>query len=193
MSTTPEIDWAPPPVPDDIPEFTLPASDWAPPPLPVVEKPPVPESLVEIGVTGELLEHNPKYEVILTELYEYANVAHACRVAGVNRRTFYNWRIKDAEFDKACIQAYQIGMSALEDAALKRAQIGYDEPVLYNGVECGVKRKFSDGLTQFLLEGNMPEKYRKRLDAKIEATGPLNTLVIPATMDMQEWLNKHGQ
>ena len=170
-----------------------PEPEWMPPaPEPEVLPPPAPAILDDLGISGELLEHNPKYELILSELYEYANIAHACRVAGVNRRTMYNWRLKDPEFDKACVVAYQAGMQALEDAVVKRAQIGYDEPVFYNGVECGVKRKFSDGLAQFILEGNMPEKYRKRLDARVENVGPLNTLVIPATENLQDWLTKHG-
>lgn len=52
----------------------------------------------------------------------------------------------------------------LEAEAVRRAYEGVDEPVFYQGSECGEVRKYSDTLLMFLLKGMMPNKYRERVD-----------------------------
>lgn len=52
---------------------------------------------------------------------------------------------------------------------MRRAREGVDEPVFYQGDECGSVRKYSDTLAIFLLKGAMPEKYRE--NTRMELTG----------------------
>ena len=63
----------------------------------------------------------------------------------------------------------QIGISALEDEAHRRAFEGVPEPVFHQGVECGSVRKYSDTLAIFLLKAHRPEKYRE--NSRMELTG----------------------
>ena len=146
----------------------------------------------EVPFDGELLERNPYYAPILSSLCEDARVGKACQSVGIKIGTLVAWKRKDPDFGKAVEEAKLIGMQTLKDEALRRAQNGWLEPVFHQGVECGAKRKFSDGLAQFLLEGAFPEEFRKRVDVQGSITGPLNTLVVPATMSVDEWIKQNS-
>ena len=61
----------------------------------------------------------------------------------------------------------EIGTSALEDEAHRRAFDGTEEPVFHQGQECGSVRKYSDTLAIFLLKAHAPEKYRERQDVNV--------------------------
>lgn len=61
-----------------------------------------------------------KTAAILEALREKPSYSAACRKARVPRRTFYEWRDADADFDAACIAARNEGLDALEDALVTR-------------------------------------------------------------------------
>lgn len=105
----------------------------------------------------------------LAALEETANVTESCRVAKVPRRTVYDWRDADAAFRAAWDAALELGVDALEDEVTRRAFSGVDEPVFYQGAECGVVRKYSDTLAIFLLKARRPERFKDR--AEIEHSG----------------------
>lgn len=94
----------------------------------------------------------------------------AAKAAEVGLRSVHRWRVDDdefaAEYDE-CLNAAAIGW---EDEARRRAIEGYDEPVFYQGSECGTKRKFSDTLLIFLLNGQLPHKYRPNHEVSANAT-----------------------
>jgi hypothetical protein len=91
------------------------------------------------------------------------NVSKACQLAEISRRTIYNWKSEDAEFAAAWEEAVDFGTDELEEEARRRAFAGVDEPVFYQGSECGMIRKYSDTLLIFLLKGRKPETYRERV------------------------------
>ena len=112
----------------------------------------------------------PKKEnEFLAALAATCNVTRACEAAGLGRRTAYQWRDADPEFAARWENARRIGAEALEDECMRRATEGVEEPVFFQGVECGTVRKYSDTLAIFLLKGAMPEKYREK--ASMELTG----------------------
>jgi hypothetical protein len=103
------------------------------------------------------------------------NVSRSCESAGISRPTAYEWRESDPEFAAQWNQSVEFGTDELEEEARRRAFAGVDEPVFYQGEECGTVRKYSDTLLIFLLKGRKPDKYRERvsidvnkLDADIE-------------------------
>jgi hypothetical protein len=53
-----------------------------------------------------------------------------------------------------------MGCGFLEDLAVVRAVEGLDEPVFWQGEECGAVRRYYH--LEFLLKGAMPEKYREK-------------------------------
>lgn len=94
-------------------------------------------------------------------------VADACRAVDISRVTAYQWRDEIPEFAAAWDKALQIGITALEDEAHRRAFTGFDEPVFHQGIECGKVRKHSDTLAIFLLKAHRPEKYRENSRVEI--------------------------
>ena len=103
------------------------------------------------------------------------NVSRACEVSGIARQSLYDWRLADPVFAKQWDDAVEFGTDQLEQEARRRAYQGVDEPVFYQGEECGAVRKYSDTLLIFLLKGRRPDKYRERvqidvnqLDSEIE-------------------------
>lgn len=79
----------------------------------------------------------------------------------------YGWRQADAEFAAKWDEVVEAGTEELEEEARRRAFRGVDEPVFYQGDECGSIRKYSDTLLIFLLKGRRPEKYRENVRTEI--------------------------
>ena len=102
-------------------------------------------------------------------LAETGIVARACKAVEISRQTAYEWRDEDENFAKNWDRALQIGITALEDEAHRRAFEGGDEPVFYQGEEVGSVRKYSDTLAIFLLKAHRPERYRE--NSRMELTG----------------------
>ena len=113
-------------------------------------------------------------------LYYYARcgtVTHAAQAAGVVRRQHYEW-LKNPDYLTAFESAHEEACDTLEQEARRRATVGWDEPVFHNGMECGLKRKFSDALLIFLMKGAMPAKYRENVVVQGGGTGGVMTVRI---------------
>lgn len=98
----------------------------------------------------------------LEVLSEHAIVGRAARAAGASRSAFYRWRREDAAFAADWEEAVELGISALEDEALRRALEGEEAPVFHGGRQVGVTRKFSERLLIFMLKARRPEVYGDR-------------------------------
>ena len=64
----------------------------------------------------------------------------------------------------------------LEMEARRRASLGVEEPVYYQGQVVGYVRKYSDVLLMFLLKAQRPEKFRDnhKIDGRIDGTLDVN-------------------
>lgn len=91
-------------------------------------------------------------------------VTESARVAGYARRSVYEYRDKDTEFAARWQDAVQNHIETMEMEADRRALEGVEEPVYYQGKECGRVRKFSDNLLMFRLKALNPEVYRERTE-----------------------------
>ena len=110
-----------------------------------------------------------KLTAFCAALAETCQVSKACAAVGIARQTAYEWRSEIPEFAEAWDKALKIGTSVLEDEAIRRAHEGWNEPVFYQGKECGSVRKYSDTLLIFTLKAHNPEKYREK--TSMELTG----------------------
>lgn len=106
----------------------------------------------------------------LASLCEVPNVAEACRRAGVTRQAAYQRRDHDPDFAAAWDDALDQSTDALVGEAYRRAREGVEEPVFYQGEECGRVRRYSDTLAIFLLKSHRPKTYGDR--SKVEHSGP---------------------
>jgi AcrR family transcriptional regulator len=91
-------------------------------------------------------------EAFLERLRGGASIAQAAKIAGIPRRTVYEWRDQSEDFRKAWDEAIEEGTDLLEDAARQRAVEGVQEPVFYKGEVVGYVTKHSDTLLIFLLK-----------------------------------------
>ena len=89
-------------------------------------------------------------------------VGQAAMNAGYSRRSVYEYRDIDAVFAQDWDDAVALYIEKLEQEADRRAFIGYEEPVWYQGEQCGTTRKYSDTLLMFRLKALDPGKYRER-------------------------------
>lgn len=105
----------------------------------------------------------------LESLAVCGHVANSAKAAGVSRECVYKHRRTDPKFAEAFELAAELGARGLEDEARRRAHDGVDEPVFYQGVQCGTVRKYSDSLLMFLLRARFPAVYRDR--HQVELTG----------------------
>jgi hypothetical protein len=128
---------------------------------------------------------------------ESGNIKYSCKVAGITRQTYYDWKANDPEFAAQLEEAKFEACDTLEYAAYERAVKGVEsyvvsmgrvvyedvpaldengkpkldkhgEPIMRRGKPIK-ERKFSDTLLQTLLKANMPEKYKDK--QAIEHTG----------------------
>src|SRR5262245_61740375 len=103
-----------------------------------------------------------KRAAFLAKLAEGGSVNAAVTAARIGRTMAYEWRAADADFATAWDQAVEAGTDALEDEAVRRARDGVDEPVFYQGQQCGTVRRYSDTLLIFTLKARRPEKFKER-------------------------------
>jgi hypothetical protein len=105
----------------------------------------------------------------ITSLMETGgNVSRSCNLAGLGRRSAYDWRRDDPEFAAEWDEAVNIGLDALEAEARRRAFEGIEEPVFYKGEICGHIRKYSDALIMFMLKAYRPQ-FRDRVLIDVNA------------------------
>lgn len=101
-------------------------------------------------------------ERFLEALERTGNVSEAARQAGISRVTAYDRRRSDAAFAAAWEHSLEVATDALEAEARRRALDGVEEPVFYQGAECGRIRKYSDTLMIVLLKAHRPAKYSEK-------------------------------
>src|SRR5262249_26556 len=102
-------------------------------------------------------------KVAFLEQFKVAGtITAACRAAGINRATHYDWLDRDPQYVKDFEEAKEVRVELLETEMRRRALVGWDEPVYQGGKLVGHIRKFSDTLLIFALKAERPEKYRER-------------------------------
>lgn len=116
--------------------------------------------------------------VFLETLRKTCNVTLAAQAAGVSSSTAYKHRQDDVIFAERWDEALSEGIDLLEAKAHQRAFEGVNEPVFWQGQEIGFVRKYSDGLTMFLLKAHRPDKYRERSQVDQNVTGATQVTVV---------------
>lgn len=118
--------------------------------------------------------------VFLEALADTGNVSKSCEIADIARQSAYRHKSKFSGFSDDWEVALKIGMSTLEDEAVRRARDGVDEGIYYQGDVVGHVRKYSDTLLIFLLKAHKPEKYRDTFHHEMTGKdgGPLGPTIV---------------
>lgn len=117
---------------------------------------------------------HPKKRSFLAAYAENGNISQSAAIAGIPRRTHYDWLAADPSYAAAFEQAGEQAADALEREARRRATEGVRKERLffYKGAVITdrdgepireVTTEFSDTLLIFLLKGVRPDKYADRL------------------------------
>lgn len=110
-------------------------------------------------------------ECLVTALERNAgDVADACSKIGVSTGWLKRWLRDDPKAEAAITDAIDTGATVLESHMIKRATVGWDEPVFYKDKEIGARRKFSDTLLIKALESRKPEMYGKKMEVNSSLT-----------------------
>lgn len=88
-------------------------------------------------------------------------IEEACRSVGMTAQSAYRLHNRpDAEGFRAAWQgAMEVAIGQLEHRALSRSIHGVETPVFFKGEQIGVRRRYDERLTQFLLRSRRPEIY----------------------------------
>ena len=129
---------------------------------------------------------SPKKRAFLAALAHTGNVTEAADIAHISRSAHYQWLEADPVYAAAYEDAMEQAAQRLEAEARRRAVDGVEEPVFYQGKQCGVIKRYSDALLMFLLKGTMPDKYKERTSTELTGAGgkPLTvTFISPGGED----------
>ena len=105
--------------------------------------------------------------IFLATFERSANITESCKVAGIDRSTFYDWLEKYETFSLLYNQAKEIANDAVRAEIHRRGIEGYTEQVVIGG-KVQTVHKYSDTLLIFLAKARMPEFREKQ---QVEVTG----------------------
>lgn len=97
---------------------------------------------------------------------ESGTIIHAAEAVGINRQNHYQWLGKSELYREAFAESEKRAEDTILNRARELAIQGWEEPVFYQGEECGRMRRFSATLMMFLLKGAFPNKYAERQDVR---------------------------
>ena len=147
----------------------------------------------------------PKITAFLAAIRHMPNVTRAAKAAGINKSQHYA-KLQSSEDYRAAFDACMaIGCDAMSDVAVERAQIGWDEPVIYKGQisypqvfdeerQAWVSdftqqpfsvRKIDNNLLEFVLRSRHPD-YKEKRDEKDADAAPAPALIIQTYNDSPE-------
>lgn len=151
-----------------------------------------------------------KQALFLKEYAECGNVKYCCQVAGISRKTFYQWKSRDKTFQSLLADVEPDACDVLEYAAYERAVKGiesyvvsqgrmvyedipafnkdgtpkldaYEKQVMLHGAPL-TERKYSDTLLITLLKARIPAKYRDK--QQIDLNAQITTLADTAKAEL---------
>lgn len=105
-----------------------------------------------------------KLTAFCAALAETCRVDKACKAVGISRVSAYKWREAMPDFKAAWDKAIQVGITALEDEAHRRAFEGVAEPVVHQGNFTPLFEEERDANGEVVLGDDGKPKLRPRLD-----------------------------
>lgn len=112
-----------------------------------------------------------KKKAFLVAFRKTGNMGDTAALVGTTRATVYDWRHHDPEFSKAYDAAEEDAADAIEAEVHRRAVLGWEEPLSWQGQLTGdVVRKYSDMLLGLLIKAHKPERFRERHETKNTTT-----------------------
>ena len=109
--------------------------------------------------------------------------------AGISSRTVRQHMKDDPDFKDAYDEAYGDFKEAIETEIMRRAIMGWEEPVYQQGILAGTVRKYDSRLLELLAKRHIPAYKEKHSPTD---GLPVGILVVPAQQEAIEWEKLHG-
>lgn len=113
----------------------------------------------------------------------------AGEVTGIKKNRVMDRARRDPWFNEQLNEARQLSVERLEGEAYRRAVIGVDEPLYYQGEIFGTVKKYSDKLLLKLLEVN-DERYSPKLNLNVNRPMDLSKLSDSELATLERLLSK---
>ena len=110
-------------------------------------------------------------DAFLSTLAKGLSVTAAAKAAGRERTFFTDWRAEDQTFAKAWDSAIEEGTDFIEDQGLRRATVGWSEPIFNHGKQVGTKTVYDSVLLIALLNARRPDKFKRSTRAESPGKG----------------------
>jgi hypothetical protein len=116
--------------------------------------------------------------LFLRVLEDTASPKAAAQACGISRTLAFEYKARDPEFKVLWEQAVEVAMDALLDEAYRRACLGVEEPLTYQGQISRdgdgnpiTVRKHSDRLLEVMLKFRFGDQMADRLRVKVDSSG----------------------
>jgi hypothetical protein len=138
--------------------------------------PPEPDRAAMEAELEELREvfadlENPYQRAFLAAFIVTRGIAHAARLAAVERRAHYHWMKRDDGYRERFELARAMIADEAEAELWRRAFRGVDTPLHWRGEITAWYKTYSDALAVFAMRALKPEVYR-RTDPEFDLGGP---------------------
>src|SRR5437016_5161326 len=109
---------------------------------------------------------NPKKRRFLAAFAQCGSVTDAAKQAEIHFTSHYHWLKEDENvaYTEAFNRARDIAGDFAEGEIYRRAFLGFDHPVIYEGKITTTYKDYADTLAMFWLKGLKPERYRENLN-----------------------------
>lgn len=130
---------------------------------------------------------------------EVGVIGAACRIAGISRGILDYWRRDDPLFVEQEAEAFDDAADAVEQEVRRRGVLGYQEPVIFQGMpsmvvdpETGKETfltvtRYSDACILALIRSLKPERFRDNSKVTHETGANTGVLVVPGAVDPALW------
>lgn len=127
----------------------------------------------KIKIVAFVREHGPRLSGPAKEL-------------GISHKTINAAMKADPLFEEAIREAEQEYIVGLEKEIHRRAVTGVEEPVFYQGIECGRVNKYSDSLLTLMIKRH-DHSYREKLSADVSIGGGVLVVAGKDGKSDKEW------
>lgn len=110
----------------------------------------------------------------------------ACESSGARRSAINDLIRSDKKFAAQVDDAKAEAVERLEGEAYRRAVIGIEEPVFWQGMRVDTVRRYSDGLLVKLLEANHGARFGRKVQVTGKDGGPLEVRHDLSKLTMQQ-------
>lgn len=143
-----------------------------------------------IGSTGDVVLFDADRKQRFLTLYRLTGqLQRSARESGISPATVRNHLKSDLDFKAACDEAYRDFKESIESEVMRRAIMGWEEPVYQQGMLAGTVRKFSERLLELFAKRHIQE-YKEKVDLNLGTGGGL--LVVPAPQSDKDWTAAHA-